>query len=339
MITDKGTGMKKGSFFGIVMFLVFSVFLHPVVHAEATVQSLRIGYVPLISQLPLVVSYDNDRLNYSKVKVTLVKYSSLNSLEAALRVGAIDIADLPLPVAFSIAQDGIAIKILGQCHSGGSVLARGEFNELSNFRGKTIGVPGLRSNENMDLIKLLAGEKLRYGLDYKTIKVPFNTVLQNLEAGRINAMYFPEPYGSMAEKSHLAMQMEKQEKELSGRLTTVLAARSDILQNHYREAMEEWIRSLTAACVFIENDIKTLSAEQTAIIQEPYLGFDRNLVSSSLSKQRGEIQFSFVIPKKNILHMYLQQALELKILLQPVDIDDLLSFDVVGWKKRGGPVQ
>jgi len=338
---DKEIEVKKSLSFGIVIItiLFFSLFFRPIVHAETTVRSINIGYVPLISQLPLVVSYDNDRLSYSRVKVRLVKYRSLNSLEAALRVGAIDVADLPLPVVFSIAEDSINVRILGQYHSGGSILEGKGLINSSDFRGKIIGVPGLRSNENLGLIQLLSEEKLRYGLDYKTIKVPFNTVLQNLEAGKINAMYFPEPYGSMAEKSHLATQMEKQVKDSSIGLTTVLTARAEILQKHSLEAMNEWIQSLVGACSFIENDIKTLSAEQTAIIQEPYFGFERTLVSSSLTKRRGGIRFSFVIPEKNILQLYLKQALDLKIVQKPVDIDALLFSHEFNWKKREGSIR
>lgn len=333
--TGEGIEMKKRFSSGIVVitYFVFSFLYYQVVNAETTVQSLNIGYVPLITQMPLVVSYDNDRLSYSRVKITLVKYRSFNSLEAALRVGAIDVADLPLPVVFSIVEDGIRVKILGQYHSGGSILEGVGLNNLSDFRGKIIGVPGLRSNENLKLIQMLSKEKLRYGLDYKTIKVPFNTVLQNLEAGRINAMYFPEPYGSMAEKGQFATQVEKQEQDTSQEITTVLVARADILQKHHKEAMVEWIHSLAEACVFIENDIKTLAAEQSAIIQEPYFGFDRALVGSSLSKRRGGLYFSFVIPEKNVLQLYLQQALDLKILLKPIDLDDLLSFNVLNWGK------
>lgn len=297
---DKKAGMQKRFFLNIVMFtmLVVSGFFPSLVHGETPGSSLHIGYVPLISQLPLVVSYDNDSLRYSSVNVTLVKYRSFNSLEAALRVGAIDVADLPLPVVFNIAGDGVGIKIIGQYHSGGSILEGTKLGNVSEFRGKIIGVPGLRSNENLAIIQRLSEEKLRYGLDYKTLKVPFNTVLQNLEAGKINAMYFPEPYGSIAEKNHLAMQMEKQDQNLSGGTTTVLVARSDILQTHSKEAMEEWMRSLTGACAFIENDISTLSAEQTAIIQEPYFGFERALVSSSLVKRCGGIRFFFAVPEK-----------------------------------------
>jgi len=327
--------MQKSLSFGIIViiFFVFFVFFQPVVHAETTANSLRVGYVPLMSQLPLVVSYDNDRLGYSSVKVTLVKFRSFNTLEAAFRVGAIDVADLPLPVVFSIAEDGIEVRILGQCHSGGSMLEGVGFNNLSDFRGKIIGVPGLRSTENLEVVQLLSQTKLRYGLDYKTIKVPFNTILQNLEAGRINAMYFPEPYGSMAEKSHLAMPVENRQNVFSQGITSVLVTRPDTLKKDNQEAVNEWIRSLAEACVFIEKDINTLEAQQTAIIQEPYFGFDRALVGSSLRSRRGGIRFSFAIPDKNTLQAYLQQALDLKILLQPIDMDVLLSFNVFDWGK------
>ena len=72
-------------------------FFIPPAHAEEQVKTIRVGYIPLLAQLPLVVSYDNDRINFSDVEVELVKYRSFNSLEAALRVGAIDVADISLP--------------------------------------------------------------------------------------------------------------------------------------------------------------------------------------------------------------------------------------------------
>jgi hypothetical protein len=143
----------------------------------------------------------------------------------------------------------------------------------------------------------------------------------------------------MAEKSHLATQIEKRVKDSSLELTTVLVARAEILQEHSLEAMHEWIQSLVEACSFIENDIKTLSAEQTAIIQEPYFGFERTLVSSSLTKRRGGIRFSFVIPEKNILQLYLKQAQDLKIVQKQVDIESLLFTHVFNWKKKEGSIQ
>jgi ABC-type nitrate/sulfonate/bicarbonate transport system substrate-binding protein len=80
---------------------------------------LRIGYLPLLPQLPLVVSYENDRMTLERVALELNRYNSYNALEAALRVGAIDVASIPVPIALSIAADGYPIKIIAAIHMGG----------------------------------------------------------------------------------------------------------------------------------------------------------------------------------------------------------------------------
>ena len=326
-IQVEGASMRAycGSIF--LALLSLAVFFRGAARAEEQVPTITVGYIPLLSQLPLVVSYDNDRLNYSNVLVKIVKYRSFNSLEAALRVGAVDVADLPLPVTLNIANDGLAIKILGQCHSGGSVLEGIGTADMSDLRGKIIGVPGLRSIENLVLIQALSAEKLRYGLDYKTIKVPFSTVIRYFRQGKINAIYFPEPYGTMAENDHSALQVDPRQKLLSGELTTVLTVRSDIFQEKRRKALEEWIRSVARACTFIENDITTLSGRQTAIIQEQYFRFPQALVSASLRNRRGGLNFSFILPDKKSIKGYQDQALKAAILDKQVDIDSLVSVD------------
>ncbi len=66
---------------------------------------LRIGYLPALSQLPLIVSHEKfSRQNPGDYE--LVKYRSFTSLEAAIRVGAIHIASIPVPTALSVAADG-----------------------------------------------------------------------------------------------------------------------------------------------------------------------------------------------------------------------------------------
>ena len=234
-----------------------------------------------------------------------------------------------------MARDGLSIKIIGQCHSGGSVLEGIGTVKLSDLRGKIIGVPGLRSVENLGLIQTLSEEKLRYGLDYKTIKVPFSIVMQYFRQGKIGAIYFPEPYGSMAEIDHIAHQMEPGTKILSQGLTTVLAVRVDFLQEKHRKALAEWIGSITKACDYIEHDISDLSAEQTAIIQEPYMGFARALVSDALVKRRGGIQFSFTMPEKKQIKLYQEQALSVEVLDKRIDIDTLFVSHAFSANREG----
>ena len=127
---------------------------------------LRVGYLPVLPQSPLVVAYENDRLNLKRVDPSLYKYNSFTSLEAALRVGAIDAASVPGPVALAIAADGIGVFVVGAFHQGGSRLMTVEKGGLASLKGRLIGVPGLDSNENLKLIQVLEKNRppLRPGL-------------------------------------------------------------------------------------------------------------------------------------------------------------------------------
>lgn len=74
---------------------------------------LRVGYLPILAQLPLIVSYQNDRMRVEKIDLKLVRYNSFTTLEAALRVGAVDVASLPVTIALSKPPTDTKSKLLG----------------------------------------------------------------------------------------------------------------------------------------------------------------------------------------------------------------------------------
>ena len=61
--------------------------------------------------------------------------------------------------------------------------------------------------------------------------------------------------------------------------------------------------------------------------------------SASLVKRRGGIHFSLVMPEKKMLQLHLEKALDLKILLKPVDIDTLVSDYALSGEKGEPPIQ
>jgi len=288
--------------------------------------ALRVGYVPLLSQLPLVVSFENDRMNLEKVEPQLIKYSSFTGLEAAMRVGAIDLASLPVPIALSMAADGHKVKLIGACHRGGSRLVAQTKGDLKSVRGNLIGVPGLDSDENLKLGQVLGAADLRAGLDYKTIGVSFATVINDLKAQKIDAFYLPEPFGTIAEKEKIAVQVEGQEGKLTGTLDTVLVIRSEVLEKR-KEAVEEWLESLATNCQFIENDIKKTGAKQTAIIQGSYFDYPEGIVTSALLKRKGGLEFDHFVLSEEEIRGYMDLATQVKLLTKSVDLKSLISTD------------
>jgi ABC-type nitrate/sulfonate/bicarbonate transport system substrate-binding protein len=294
--------------------------------------ALRIGYLPLLSQAPLVVSYENDRLNFASIIPELVRYNSFTALEAAMRVGAIDIASLPVPIALNMAAEGYKIKIIGACSSGGSRLMARKEGDLETVRGHLIGVPGLDSNENLNLSQVLGAMNLRPGLEYKTIGVTFNSAIKNFKSQNLDALYLPEPFGTIAEREKIAHEIQGQKDKLTGTLGTVLVIRSEILEK-YEKGTKEWIMSLEKSCRFIENDIKQSGARQTAIIQKSYFNFPEAVVIDALVNHKGDLEFDQFVPDQKKIKVYMDLASKMQILTKSVDLNALLSLNLM--KKAG----
>jgi ABC-type nitrate/sulfonate/bicarbonate transport system substrate-binding protein len=292
--------------------------------AAETKIPLRIGYLPLLRQLPLVVSYENDRMTLNKVKLELDRHNSYNSLEAALRVGAIDAASIPVPMALSIAADGHPIKIIAAIHMGGSRLLAKNKGGFETLRGKLIGVPGLDSGENLMLNQVMSAADLRPGFDYKTIGVSLNTVINDLKSNRIDAIYLPEPYGTIAEKEGLCIEVDGQQEKLAGTLETVLVIRSEIIEKN-ESAVQEWLESLIHSCHFVENDIAKSGANQTAIIQSTYFDFPKSIVIESLVNRKGGLKLDLLIPLSNEIKKTMDLSSKMKMLTKSVNLDNLIA--------------
>ncbi|OEU70278.1 MAG: hypothetical protein BA864_14850 [Desulfuromonadales bacterium C00003093] len=295
---------------------------------------LRVGYLPLLPQLPLVVSYENDRRSFEKIEIKLVRYNSFTSLEAALRVQAVDVASIPVPIALCMAADGHKIKIIGTCHMGGSRLVARTKGGLETVKGKLIGVPGLDSNENLRLSQALGAMNLRPGLDYKTIEVSFNSVIEDLKAGKLDGLYLPEPFGTMAEEENTASAVNGQKNQLTGVLGTVLVIRSEILKKG-KAGVKEWLNSLVKSCRLIETDVKQSGAKQTAIIQTSYFSLPQKIVADCLVQRKGDLRFDHFLPDLEEIKQYMDLALQMKILNQSVDIDTLVSVELMVKAAKG----
>ncbi len=288
---------------------------------------LRIGYVPILTQLPIVVSYDNDRLLFKKRGLKLIKYTSFTSIEAAMRAGAIDVAAIPVPIALSMATDGEDIRIIGTCHQGGALIVARQKGSLDSLRGQLIGVPGLDSNEAFLLNQVLGRRGLRSGLDYKTIAIPFRIALDHLKTDRLDAIFLPEPFGTMAEQEGVAFAVKGQEK-LSKSFSSVLTARPGILDE--KEALVTlWLDSIVKSCRFIEADVREAGAQQSAIIQKAYFQFPKQIVTRSLVGHKGNLRFNLFIPDLDGIRAYLDLSIQLKMITRSIPLENIVSLELM----------
>lgn len=301
-----------------LILLLALFFLFGLRTTRAQLTPLRVGYLPVVSQLPLIVSYYKDQFKYVSVKPALTGYNSFTALEAALRVGAIDTAVVPVPIALSMAADNIPVKILGYVSRGGSLLIAKKPGDYSFLKEKVIGVPGLDTNENIFLKQALTGKRLRYGLDYKTIGLPMNSALEDLSSGVVDALYYPEPYGTIALHQGKGFAVLGQE-ALSGNFLYVLVMRDILLEDRHLSGLLEWLKSIVKVCEGLEEQGSTHEVENT-----PLVAFDKEIIEFSLKKKVGGIQFGLWPINRDKLRKNMDSLIQLKILYKSIALENLI---------------
>lgn len=309
--------MKKNNIYlaSLLLLLTFSTY---------SKEKIVIGYIPLISQLPLVVQYDNERINSHSFEMELIQYRSTTALEAALRVGAVHVAVLPTPQIISISADEIDVVAIGSIALGGSSLF-GPIQEIKDLKGKVIGLTGFDSSENFVLQKVFAEFDLLAGVDFKAIGVSLSTIINDLEANKIDAIYLPEPYGSMAKDKHLGDFLDT--KGLSSTQNDLLVAHRSFLINKTK-IFKQWLQLLKKSISFINNDIEKGNSTILAKLQRSYLNIPENLFLTSINQKIGGIRYSFDPVNQKLLDEYYNRTQNLKIITKSVDIKKLSETNI-----------
>lgn len=257
---------------------------------------IRIGYLPVVPHLPVVMAYEADRHALQRSTVRLYKYNSSTGLEAAFRVGAIDLAILPLPEILAMAEDGVGIQAVASlCRGGSRLYLRKRYSGDSSFSDLTIGVPGLASVEHLELVRFLQQQGLQLGIDYTTFDVGIDTsTLEALRKGKIDAFFLPEPLPSRAiaslpgiTGSLVAMPGQAEY------LHSLLAVHEDLLSPERLPALLEWLAALKRATNRLTRELAAGYVAQPAISQAAYLAVPRQLMETLLTDAGSYLQCGF----------------------------------------------
>ena len=284
----------------------------------------RVGYLPVLAQLPLVISYDRDRYAYSHVRIELTKFTSYIALEAAFRVHAIDIAYLPVPTILKMKADGVDILIGDTLHRGGISLVAGAGYKEDSGGVLLLGAPGLGGNAQLLLDDYFAGSGGDNGRKFKIISVQLSDGVAAIERGQIDGILFPEPYPTGA-----LMQVEGVERIFcdTGQrsyapLSALAFSRKKMSEN--TKGLSEWLASIEKSCALLEEDIHKYKGAQTVISQQGYFGFNMELVREALEHKGATLTFGVERIKNSVLKNVVERMISEKLLLHSLDLDEAL---------------
>ena len=166
-------------------------------YVAAAEQAVRVGYVHVFDDAPVLVARDGGFYERYGVNVDVQAFTSGPTLAKALVADRLDIGVMGFTNALTWAAQGADLYIVGKVQNGYHALvtrADSGIKDLADLRGKRIASQGAGSTADIVLkgVVLPAG-----GLKANDVQLLYTdpaTALQSLLAGRVDAAFLFEPF-------------------------------------------------------------------------------------------------------------------------------------------------
>ena len=170
--------------------------------AEAALaQKLRVGYVHVFDDAPVVIARDKGFFTAEGLDANVTMFTSGPTLVKGLVTDQLDVGVLGFTNAITWAAQGADLKIVGKVQEGfHSLVARNDrgIKSLKDLKGKSLASQAAGSTADI----VLKGVVLKSaGLTDKDVQIMYtapSTALASLRAGRVDSAFLFEPYDSIA---------------------------------------------------------------------------------------------------------------------------------------------
>jgi NitT/TauT family transport system substrate-binding protein len=185
----------------VVMSFLDTFFCLIVLVPTASAQKLRVGYVHVFDDAPVVVARDKGFFSSEGLDAQVTSFTSGPTLVKGLVSDQLDVGVLGFTNAVTWSAQGADLKIIGKVQEGyHSLIARNDrgIKTLKDLKGKSIASQSAGSTADI----VLKGVVLKNaGLNDKELQIIYTapaTALASLRAGRVDSAFLFEPYDSMA---------------------------------------------------------------------------------------------------------------------------------------------
>ena len=260
-------------------------------------ETMKVGYLPILDHLPLVVSHERENGSFKEVNVEPKMFKKWDVLAGAIKAGAIDAAFILSPLAMDMFNAGVDIRVVLLGHRNGSAITVAKDSDIRSAKGlkdKKIGIPHDKATHTALLDKYLRGEGLSLK-DVKTTVIAPPDMVKAMAGGNIDAFIVAEPWSAKAHLDGAGKTLALTRDILPDHVECVVIARSGFIKEH-PAAMQEWVDSLIRAGKFIESDRHKNNSKNLVPIAKKYMGQDEAPVREALVNPYDRITFDNLEP-------------------------------------------
>lgn len=262
---------------------------------------VRVGYLPILDHLPLVVAHARENATLSRVDISPKMFKSWRSMVGALKAGKIDAAFILSPLAMDLFNQGEAIRTILLAHRDGSAITvkhGSGIRSAADLRGKSIAIPHRKSTHTALLNAYLgtAGLSLR---DVQTKVIAPPNMLKAMRRDSIDAFIVAEPFGAKAQNIGLGDILVLTRDIMPHHVECIVVVRDAVLQQQ-ADAIHEWVAALLRAGRLIDEDkLHNGSHQIAALVAKRYMPHDEASISDGLQNPVERISFSDLRPERD----------------------------------------
>ena len=304
-----------GAIFWLVVISLLRFTLPGASHHETR---LKVGFLPITCHLLLPVAMERDE--FFRKHVLPVKYTSWPDMIESVKGGELDAALILAPIAISMMDQGVPVKIALLGHRNGTglvVSSKRPINQVKEFEGKTVAIPIRYSTQNIALLSLL--EKEHVDMERVTrVELPPPDMPSALASGAIDAYIVGEPYATQARLMGVGTIFQKISSIWPGFISSILIVRKDALKKNPTQ-MDSFIKGLYLQGQWIEKN-RRLAADMGA----RFFGLSKRLIETVLMEK--EVSYRNILPKKEEFQAIGKKMVRYGLLTKVPDIEVYLKW-------------
>jgi NitT/TauT family transport system substrate-binding protein len=250
------------------------------------------------------------------------RYSDWPTLSEDLSTGTLGAAFILAPMAMSLKQRGVPVRIVYLGHRDGTAMmvpADSDVRVFRDLRGGKILVPSHYSNQYLWLARLLEQNEMTLD-DVDVRDCPPPDMPAMLETGACDAYIVGEPFAARAEMAGTGRVLFLTKDSWPNFISCVLVVREELIAER-RELVQELVNGIAGSGMWLDEDVQhRLDAADVAAVH--YYNQSPELLHFVLQKPPDRVKYTQLTPHEADLDEIMELAVRVGVLEAPIAFED-----------------
>lgn len=250
------------------------------------------------------------------------RYTDWPTLSEDLNTGTLGAAFILAPMAMSLKQRGVPIRIVYLGHRDGTAMMVGadsDIEEVRDLRGKKILVPSKYANQYIWLARMLRGAGMTLD-DVDARECPPPDMPAMLETGAADAYIVGEPHAARSELAGTGRVFKLTKDDWPNFISCVLVVREELIDDE-RELVQDLVDGIAGSGMWLDEDAEH-RMDAADIAGKYYYNQNPDLLKFVLSKPPDRVKYTQLTPHKADFDEIMELALDLEILDAPIAFEE-----------------